>query len=511
MNPFFWTVKKSAMRLAAALAVAGTLILAVGCGSSGSPVPVKGGFSNASLKGSYAYTLKGYGFNVNSNAANFFGEGGVFTTDGNGHITAGTDDFVEVVGSTTQFFPNSPVTGIYSINRDGTGDLQFNFTAGGFEVFRVTLSDTGDLYMEEEDGNGTSAGSAHLQTSTTTPNGTFVFRTHDVQVSATMGTMVISTGAVSGSFLMVQNGAAVTGSIGAGGSMTAPTGGRGTVTYTVNGVTHSAEYYVVSSSKFLLLDSTTNILSVGLAEQQSNITFSAASLTGPYAFGSSGETATSGFINTAGAFTTDGVSQITAATFDSVQDGSVSSDVTATGTYLIDNSVGNGSGSFTLGGLTRDIWMVSPSRAYFIALNGTNVEDGTVDQQSGTFTNTSLNTQAAFFMDGFNSNQVLFGNITDVAFEDRVGTLVPSGSNTLGTNYLASFFGPNVVAGETKTFALSGTYSVASNGRTTAQLSNSSGNTLGVVLYLTSNSTGYVLQSDTGFNMSGAFKAQSGP
>jgi hypothetical protein len=478
------------------------ILLTVGCGSSGSPVPVKGGFSNASLKGSYAFTVKGYGLNNGTNAAaNFFVEGGVFTADGNGNITAGTDDFVEAVGSTTQAFTGNAVTGIYKINSDGTGDLQFNFTAGGFEVFRITLSDTGHLYMEEEDGNGTSAGTAELQSSTAIPSGTFVFRTHDVQVSATMGAMAISAGAVSGSYVMVQNGTPVTGSIGAGGSMTAPTGGRGTISYTVNGLTHQAEYYVVSSSKFLLLDTTTNILSVGLAEQQSNVTFSAASLSGSYAFGSSGETITPGFVNTVGVFTTDGAVNVTAANYDSVQDGSVSSDVTTTGTYSINS---DGSGSFILGGLTRDIWMVSPSRAYSIALNGTNVEDGTIDQQSGTFTNTSLSTQAAFFMDGFDATGV------DVLFKDRVGTLVPSGTSSLGTNYVASFFDPNsnVLVGGSNPNAFSGTYSVASNGRTTTQLN---GFTNNIVLYLTTNSTGYVLQADTGINMSGAFRAQTQP
>jgi hypothetical protein len=493
-----------------ALAAMTSILLMVGCGSSGSPVVVKGGFTNASLKGTYSFTVKGFGFNTGTlAAANFFIEGGVFTADGNKNITAGTDDFIDAVGNTTQAFTDN-VTGTYSISTDGTGSLTLNFAGGGQEVFAITLSDSGDLYMEEADTGGTSAGSAHLQTSEATPSGTFVFRTHDVQTSATMGTMAISAGAVSGSFVMVQNGAAVTGSIAAGGSMTAPTGGRGSITYSVNGLTHQAEYYVVSPSKFLLLDTTAGILSIGLAEQQSNVTFSAASLSGSYAFGSSGETTTHGFVNTVGAFTTDGVSKVTAATLDSVQDGSVSSDQTATGTYLVDNSVGNGSGSFTLGGLTRDIWMVSPTRAYFIALNGTNVEDGTIDQQSGTFTNTSLGTQAAFFMDGFNGNQIAFGAFTDVALEDRVGTLVPSGSDTLGTNYLASFFAPDLLVGATNPVALSGTYSVAANGRTTAQLSGS-GNTLNIVLYLTSNSTGYVLDSDTLINMSGTFTAQTAP
>jgi hypothetical protein len=496
MNPL--ASSKYAGRVLMTLAAISGILLIAGCGS-GSPVIVKGGFTNASLKGSYSFTVKGYGFNANTlAAANFFIEGGVFTADGNGTITAGTDDFVEAVASTTQAFTGNAVTGIYSINKDGTGDLQFNFTAGGSEVFRITLSDTGDLYMEEDDGGGTSAGSAHLQTSTTTPSGTFVFRTHDVQVSATMGTMAISAGAVSGSYIMVQNGATVTGSIGAGGTMTAPTGGRGTITYSVNGLTHQAEYYLVSSSKFLLLDTTTNILSIGLAEQQSNVTFSAASLSGSYAFGSSGETPSGFFVNTVGVFTTDGTANVTAANYDSVQDGSVSSNQTTTGTYLIDNSVGNGSGSLTFGGFARDIWMVSPSRAYFIALNGANVEDGTIDQQTGTFSNTSLATQAAFFMDGFDGVNVLL--------KDRVGTLVPSGTDSLGTNYVASFFDPNALAGGANSNTFSGTYAVAANGRTTTQFN---GFTNNIVLYLTTTSTGYVLQADTGINMSGELRAQS--
>jgi hypothetical protein len=496
MNPL--PSSKCARRVLMALAAISGIFLTAGCGSSGNSVAVKGGFTNASLKGTYSFTVKGFGFNANTlSAANFFIEGGVFTADGNKNITAGTDDFVEAVANTTQAFTDT-VTGTYSINSDGTGDLTFNFAAGGQEVYRITLSDSGDLYMEEEDGGGTSAGSAHLQTSTTTPNGTFVFRTHDVFVSATMGTMAISAGAVSGSYLMVQGGTPASGSIGAGGSMTAPTDGRGTISYSVNGLTHSAEYYVVSSSKFLLLDTTPNILSIGLAEQQSAITFSPASLSGSYAFGSSGETTTPGFVNTVGVFTTDGAANVTAANFDSVQDGSVSSNQTTTGTYLIDNSIGNGSGSLTFGGFTRDIWMVSPTRAYFIALNGANVEDGTIDQQSGTFSNTSLGTQAAFFMDGFDGNSGLL--------KDRVGTLVPSGTDSLGTNYVTSFFDPNALVGGANSNTFSGTYAVGPNGRTTTQLK---GFTNNIVLYLTTTSTGYVLQADAGVNMSGELRVQS--
>src|SRR5260370_23239329 len=204
MNPLAST--KCARRLLMALAAMTGILLIAGCGSSGTHVVVTGAFTNASLKGTYSFAVKGFGFNNGTSAAaNFFVEGGVFTSDGNGTITAGTDDFVEAVGATTQAFPGSAITGTYSINSDGTGDLQFNFAGGGSEVFRITLSDTGHLYMEEEDGFGTSACSAHLQTSTVIPSGTFVFRTHDVQVIATMGAMAISWSVITGSFLMDTN------------------------------------------------------------------------------------------------------------------------------------------------------------------------------------------------------------------------------------------------------------------------------------------------------------------
>src|ERR1700682_2996145 len=187
-------------RVFMALAALASISLTIGCGS-GSSVIVKGGFSNASLKGTYSFTVKGYGFNNGTSAtANFFVEGGVLTADGNGTITTATEDRVEAVGSTTESFSDSNLRGASSINKEGEAGLTLQFSNGGTEQFRITLSDTGHLYMEEDDTFGTSAGSAYLQTSTATPNGTFVFRNHDVQVSATMGLMAISAGAGSGSY-----------------------------------------------------------------------------------------------------------------------------------------------------------------------------------------------------------------------------------------------------------------------------------------------------------------------
>src|ERR1039457_5667855 len=150
---------KYAGRVLIALVSITSVLLTVGCGSSGGGLVIgKGGFGVGSLSGSYAYTLKGYGFsNSSGTAANFFAEGGVFTADGKGNITAGTDDFVLPGGSPIR----TPIPGTYSIGKDGTGSLQFNANGTAFAIFAITLSDTGNLYMEEADGAGTSAGSAH--------------------------------------------------------------------------------------------------------------------------------------------------------------------------------------------------------------------------------------------------------------------------------------------------------------------------------------------------------------
>jgi hypothetical protein len=55
---------------------------------------------------------------------------------------------------------------------------------------------------------------------------------------------------------------------------------------------------------------------------------------------------------------------------------------------------------------------------------------------------------------------------------------------------------------------ISGSYSVTSNGRVTGSINNLSGN---LVFYLVSGSSGYILQNDTGFQISGAMTEQQAP
>src|SRR5207249_8791267 len=101
-------------------------------------------------------------------------------------------------------------------------------------------------------------------------------------------------------------------------------------------------------------------------------------------------------------------------------------------------------------------YQVSPSLAFFVIDDSSKVEDGTLDlQQSSSFSNASLNGQFAFVMDGF-----------DTTLKDGIGTLQADGNGRLTLNEVANAGGAISVPGP-----LSGTYSVSTNGRTTASIS----------------------------------------
>ena len=132
--------------------------------------------------------------------------------------------------------------------------------------------------------------------------------------------------------------------------------------------------------------------------------------------------------------------------------------------------------------------MVSPTRAFFLVNDTAKVEDGTMDGQSGTFSNSSLNGTFAFATDGFNTTDNF----------DRLGTLTGDGSGTLKLDYVVTE--PNL---SSQTNHLTGSYAVASNGRTTATAS-----PLNFVFYLVSGTDGYLVQVDSGTQTSGSFSKQ---
>ena len=475
----------------------GSLVFSVACGGFGTGGNGGGGgggngsFSNASLSGQYAYQLKGY-------SSGPFREAGVFTADGNGHITSGKDD---LAFGTTVLPDNS--TGTYQVDGNGIATVFLNFAGGGSSTFVITLSSSSQFYMIETDSGAVASGTAQKQDTTafaSVPNGTFVMRMHTVNsaqsLSSTIGAFTVTGGSVTGS-MDKKTGASfapttITGSL----NFPDATTGRGSGTFqdTGTGATTSFQYYVVDASHLIFFSTDAGVLGIGQAEKQTGGPFTTASFTGPYAFGTSGDTTTPNFLentNTAGRFTGDGSGTISAGVLDNVTNGTVAN-VTFTGTYTVANT---GRAAVTLAEGSNNIqqvyWMISPNRAFFITNSPTSIEDGILDTQVGTFSNSSLNGIYAFGITGFD------GNLTN----DLTGTLTANGTGTLSMALVPNVNG--TVAATVQNF--SGTYTVGSNGRTVGVLNGFSNN---LIMYMVSPSSAYVLQADTGVQLQGTITKQ---
>ena len=293
------------------------------------PAHPKGNFSKASLNGQYVYQIEGFDFTTNLSGV-AYREAGVFTADGNGNITSATDDFSE--GNT---FLTTSSTGSYTISNDGTGSLSFDNALGTIQL-AVTLVSSSKVYLVEGDQALNGGGLAEKQDLTAiaaAPSGTFVFREHDLNATqsvASVGAFTVTGGIVSNGNEDVNRGGTFS-SLTFTGSFNGPDSstGRGTGTFTDNSpATSSFVYYIVDANNVRFMAQTVGVNGLGRAELQSGTP----ALSGSYAFGSEGDTSFLGGVNMAGRFNASG-GNITMGARDSVQDGSVASNVSFTGTY----------------------------------------------------------------------------------------------------------------------------------------------------------------------------------
>ena len=485
--------------------IVGMLAFALGCGSSGSPIPITGNFSTSSLKGNYTYHL--FGEDTNGQYA----EAGVFVADGNGNITSGTDDFNQFGNG---FSPANSITGKYSIGRDGNGQITFtiNGQTGNTFTVAVTLVSPSSLYMTEIDGFANAYGEATLQDTTAftaAPSGAFAFRIHNSastfsNTASLVGALTSNVGTVSGSVDEVRGGGLHAGAALTSGSFTAPDAtGRGTLTFTDSvPITSNFVYYVIDANTVEVLQADANSLGLGRFERQSG---GAIALSGNYVFGSKGDTTSNGSdaVHTVGGFTSDGTSAITGGAYDSVQDGNQIVDQPFTGSFT---SSGNGRFVVTLnpqGGtpISEIFWMVSSTRGFFLVSDPVKVEDGTIDaQQSISFTAGSLKGQYAFLNGGFDFTPQLL---------TRVGTFIPDGNGNVNLNEVVNAFTPTNGA-ILNNPVVPGTYAVDATGRATSTLTGSTSN-IDLVFYMVSPSQAYVLQNDAGVEISGKTTLQVSP
>jgi len=459
--------------------------LSVGCGTGDGVrgfVP-RGNFSDASLSGQYVYQISGLDFSTNFNGTPYR-EAGVFVADGNRHITGGMDDFAEGSGDVA----SNPVTGSYSVNNDGTGQITLN--AGSATLtFAVTMVSSSKVYLIEGDAAVNAMGIAEKQDANAfnaLPSGTFVFQTHSLNSTqlptGKVGQITISNGSATGNADVNQNGVSSSLTI-TGSSFGTPdaTFARGTASLTDSTpATSQFIYYIVDANNIRLLASDPGIAGLGRAEKQSGTP----AFSGSFAFGSRGDTNDFGIngSQTVGRFTAHG---------NSIYNGSF------TGTSSV---VNNGRTVLSLSGsgisIQAAVWMVNSSRGFLLINDPSKVEDGTLDlQQSSSFSNSNMNGQFVLLMDGFDLNSP--------ANLDRVGTLQWDGNGHLTLNETV-----NSGSGASSGVVLPGTYSVGTNGRAVGTITNLSLSTGDIVSYLISGNDAYVLENDPGTEISGVISKQ---
>jgi hypothetical protein len=467
-----------------------------------------GSFTNASLKGNYAYEIVGSDLTDGLP----FREVGAFVADGSGNVSSGEDDFAE--GSSVVPNTVTPTTTgqAYSVSSDGTALLTLSFGNGGGVQLGLSVVSSPTVYLAVSaiaplgtvlQANGTGVLVPQTTTAFAAPTGTFVFRMQDVLASSALGTTQVTPSAKVGTFTATagvlsagtedENSAGVVSQVTLNsGLFNAPDAlGRGTGSFTdSNAVTSTFTYYLVDGNHLHLFSSIPGTIGVGRAVAQTGT-----SLSGPYVFGSRGDDSFSlGGVNTVGQFTASNGNITAGGPFDVVQDGGTPVSGTFTGgTYAPTAGL---AGRYTVnltpstGSAIQEIyWVVSPSLAFFITDDPTKVEAGTAASQSGSFASKSaVNGTFAFAMDGFNTTGT-------GALYDRVGNLHWDGAGNLG---LTEFL--NVSGSVTTSGTLMGTYTLAPTGRAVGNINNLSSN---LVFYLASSGQAYILQADPSVEIDG--------
>lgn len=540
------------MKRATVLATLGLVALAAGlflggCSSSSNggssiPPPATGTFSNASLKGQYAFSMGGQ----DAVTGGFITRVGSFTADGNGNITAATEDVIDsgATGGGRTVFASG---GTYSIQANGKGTLTLsqNSTTGLGVSIALTSSSGG--VMSQMDFNGalssTSSGSFSLQNAgafaTTGISGNYVFSVSGVEGTArapiaTMGQITTDgAGTVQSGVIDINDGASSTGptppaAIPAGGTYGAdsanPTDlanfGRGVISF--DGFTFV--FYIVDSTHILLLEEDGSNVTFGDAFQQSGTIPAQTSsfAAGSFAFvvGGSSVLGTAGADARAGRFTTDGGGTLSNVFLDENNAGShsaVANNVTSA-TYAIDSSsiaLGRGRGTLTfthsgLGTFQYVFYLNSPTQAVLQDQSNGLVSSGTMAAQTGNFSAATLASNYAFNWSGV----VLPSSGNAGLEEDFVGQYTQSSSGSLtgavdflelGTSSNHPEFLNSAVSGM---FTLNGDGTTSNTYQVTISSSGVSANTYNFKAYLASGNTVFLVGVDSNQVLTGSVAPQ---
>ena len=264
LNYAFYVVNKNALKfieLDAALLTSGeTFSLAPGT------------ISNATLNGSFPFTLAG------ASTVGAFTVGGIFTADGNGNITGGTEDFNNNGSFNAGSSSPSQIAGVtYSMasNGRGTAKIQTSKLTLNLAIYPAS---NGTIQMIELDTNALSSGAALTQaTGTTFSNSTFsgayainyAGATLNGEQDATGQMKSNGSGTVSG-LLDLNNTGVLQGAVPLSGTnATVASNGRGTATVQIGSVgTVNFVFYFASGTNAVFINSDKAPILVGAIQKQ---------------------------------------------------------------------------------------------------------------------------------------------------------------------------------------------------------------------------------------------------
>ncbi|HEY6349063.1 MAG TPA: hypothetical protein VI636_06600 [Candidatus Angelobacter sp.] len=459
----------------------------IGCGGSGGGTsgPINGPFSNSSLTGSYAFSFTGV------NQFGLLAVVGSFQANGSGAITGGSVD----VNSGNGIFQNQSVTGSYNVHNNGQGSATITASAGTFDIDFVIIS-SGHALIIRFDNNSTASGSIDLQSSSafslSSLAGSLVFNIsgNDAGGNAEAATGVFTvdaSGNVNSGVQDTNDHGLVTTNVAlipAAAAMSNPASGRGTLTITA-GSTLNFVYYVVDSTHLKLLEVDLSPVLSGDAFRQTSTAIS-----GSFAF-TVGGVSTGGPFAAGGILNTDGAGNVLNTSMeDSNNGGTISQNVALSGTYSV---AGNGRGTMVLnaGAINYAIYP-SAGGVQALEIDPSTVASGAAFQQSGPFSNSSIQGNYGLNFTGVTSTNEIdsdaqfsadgAGHVSGAADFNDGGTLSPN-------------------------LSLTGTYSIAANGRGTGTLQSSLG-TQNVIFYTVSNSRVLFIDVDGGLVATGLMQHQ---
>ena len=419
-------------------------------------------FGNASLSGSYAFTLTSFP----SSRPNF--EVGSILADGNGNIVSGVEDINAGTVSTAV-----SLTGKYNIYPDGRGTITLTGN-GQTRTFRVALNSNsaaaGDNsgQLAQTDLLGNAIGTLERQDSSSfnnagMANNSYVFRFGGFDAlsanRSAVGVMSMnSQGTSAAGFQDLNDNGTITANsaVSETSSSVDPNTGRAVASMAGS----QFAMYMVSSSKMILLETDLSLPAIGVAEKQTATIPS----DGGYAFqvetgGTQGRAWMMGQFSLAGSSITSGVETQAIAVGINVTGGSFTS--SANGRAILLQNTDHGFRNFTA-------YVVSPQKMYLVLTNDPHSASGIAELQQGSFSAASISGDYSF-----SAAQTGQSNLT------FVGQMVAdSKGNLSGLEDLSQ-------PGKSNSAPVSGTYTVSANGQGSITLASPS-SVPGFIFYVVS-------------------------